>query len=151
MDRREWLGMLGAGAAGFIALGGRAARADHEGHDSEAHEACLRACVKCADDCNKCYQHCLKMLEQGHSGHGRSARLTRDCAEFCTQAACLVSRGSELMGVACQACAEACNRCGDECAGFQDEEMMRDCAEACRKCEQACREMAKAEHHDHSH
>ena len=37
MDRRELLGVLGAGVAGLAAVGGGTARADHEGHEHDGH------------------------------------------------------------------------------------------------------------------
>ena len=151
MDRRELLGVLGAGSAGFLAGSGRDAFAGDEGHRDKIHrdkmhEDCLKACQECGDECGETFHHCFKLVENGHKNHARAARLTLDCAEFCGLSACLITRQSELMNESCEACAEACKRCGDECVRF-DSEQMKECAEACRKCEKTCREMAKAMRH----
>ena len=143
MDRREWLSLLGAGAAGLVAVGGQTARAAEEEEQSEEQEECMKACVTCADECNEAFRHCLKETENGHHEHARTARLTLDCAEFCGMTACLISRGSELHALACRACADACKRCGDACTDMKGE-AMKDCEQACRKCEAACRKLAKA-------
>jgi hypothetical protein len=149
MDRREWLGLLGAGAAGLVAVGGsaREARAQHE-HD-KVHADCLKACQECAEACGENFHHCFQLVAQGKKEHAKSARLSQDCAEFCGLSACLITRHSDLMALACEACAEACKACGDECAKFSSDEMRR-CAEACRKCEKTCKEMVRAMGHRHT-
>jgi hypothetical protein len=142
MDRRELLGVLGAGAAGFVALGaGGAAVAQEHEHDKQ-HGDAIKAAAHCAEVCNETFRHCFRLTEQGQRDHARAARLALDCAEFCGLSACLMSRESEMMGYACNACADACKRCADECAKFNSETMKR-CADACRECERHCREMSK--------
>ncbi len=145
MDRRELLGLLGAGSAGFLALGGTGeARADHEHkHLDKGHQECLEACTTCGQECEFMFNHCAKLVVDGHKEHAKSARLALDCADFCALSAKMIARMSSLMVYSCMACAEACKKCGDECAKFDMPEM-KHCAEVCRKCEASCREMVKA-------
>jgi hypothetical protein len=65
MDRRELLGVLGAGAMGLTALSRVEAREDeaHAGHHhDEAHADCMKACADCAKACNETASHCLEQL-----------------------------------------------------------------------------------------
>ena len=51
MDRRELLGVLGAGAVGLAALTRATAAGadeDHHHHHDKAHEDCMKACGECA-------------------------------------------------------------------------------------------------------
>jgi hypothetical protein len=146
MDRREMLGVLGLGAAGLGAFTATSAQAQEDPgrhHHDKAHDECMKACEECAEICAANFNHCLKLVEQGHRDHARPARMSLDCAEFCGLSICLMSRQSELVDTACAACADACKRCGEECAKY-DSEMMKQCAEVCRKCEQACRAMVQS-------
>ena len=54
MERRELLGVLGAGAVGLATLS-RATAADPEDHHhhDKAHEDCMKACGECARSCNE--------------------------------------------------------------------------------------------------
>jgi hypothetical protein len=142
MDRRELLGMMGAGTAGLLAMGSREAVAG-PGHLNQAHEDCLKACADCAKECEMMFHHCFKLTAQGQKEHAKPAHIALDCAEFCGLSAKLIARMSPLMAISCSACADACKRCGDECEKSDSAEMKK-CAEACRKCEQSCREMVRS-------
>jgi hypothetical protein len=56
MLRREILGMLGA--TGVVALAGLQTHAKQEGHLSDVHEDCLKACEACERSCNKAFHFC---------------------------------------------------------------------------------------------
>lgn len=140
MDRREWLGVLGAGAVGLVAVSESQGQAQHAGHDDKAHLDCTKACADCMNECNETFHHCFEMMESGHKEHARAAHLTVDCAEFCKLAATMVGRQSPLMGYACQSCAEACQMCASECDKLSSAKM-KECAQSCRNCERACRDM----------
>ncbi|HEX8203338.1 MAG TPA: four-helix bundle copper-binding protein [Isosphaeraceae bacterium] len=142
MDRRELLGILGAGVAGLVALDGGNARADDEG-DHDEHIKTIGACAKL---CNEAAHHCLQHLSEGHGDlkhHARAHELTMDCQAFCVLTAALMARSSPLAGYAHQACADACHECAAECEKGQGE-IMQQCARACRACEQVCRQMGKS-------
>jgi hypothetical protein len=149
MDRRELLGLLGAGAVGLGALSEGEARAQHSHHHDPAHGECLKACLHCAEVCNETFHYSLGHLKDGHKEHGEVAALTVDCQEFCTLAAALIARESAMMGHACSACAEVCKACAEECKKHDDKQL-KECVEACLACEKSCRTMA--EHaKDHKH
>ncbi len=149
MERRELLGMLGAGTAGLVAFG-RTARADHthEHMHGEAEHAHIETIGKCAVVCNEAAHHCLHQLSEGKGDlqhHARSHELTMDCQAFCVLTATLMARSSPLAAYAHKACADACRDCAAECEKSKaDHEIMQACAESCRACEKACRAMAKA-------
>jgi hypothetical protein len=143
MDRREMLGMIGAGSAGLLAFAGEASAAQSAHRMDKGHEECFKACADCAKTCEMMFHHCFKLVVEGHKDHARSARAALDCAEFCGLSAKLIARMSPMMVYSCEGCAKACKKCGDECAKFDTPEM-KECAEVCRKCEQSCREMVKS-------
>jgi hypothetical protein len=150
MDRRELLGVLGAGAAGFAALSRGETRADEEHaghHHDKVHMDCMKACGECAKACNETASHCLEQLHEGtgdRKAHAQVHELTMDCQEFCVLSATLIARDSDLMQYACEACAEACRCCADACDKHPASEMVKACAEKCRTCERSCREMVKS-------
>jgi len=143
MDRREMLSVIGAGSAGLLAFTGEVTAAPAGRHLNKAHEECLEACTECAESCQSTFRHCFKLVGEGHKEHAKAARLTLDCAEFCTLSAKMIARMSPLMVHSCEACAKVCKKCGDECAKFDSPEM-KECAKACRKCEMSCLEMVKS-------
>ena len=126
MDRRELLGVLGAGAAGLVALGGGQARADHEG----PHDDPIKTLGECAKACDEAAHHCLDELRKGgqHAeDHAKAHEAAMDCQAFCVLTATLMARKSPMakyahLGAvaACRDCAEACEGCHDE-----DHERMR--------------------------
>lgn len=140
MQRRELLGVLGATAAGLVAMTGAEAQAAPL---DKAHEDCLKACSDCAKECNETFHHCYTMVAEGKKEHAKALHLASDCAEFCGLSASMISKHSPMMVHACAACAEACKACAAECDKF-DSEQMKDCAKACRACEKSCREMVQA-------
>jgi hypothetical protein len=143
MVRRDLLGVFGTTAAGLLAMTGRAAGAQRQGHHTAAHEGCVKACQDCARSCNETSNHCYEQVAAGKKEHANALRLVVDCAEFCSLSAGMVASGSPLMVHSCAACAEACKACGAECERFDGTEM-KDCARACNVCEQSCRAMVHA-------
>jgi hypothetical protein len=145
MDRRELLGVLGAGAAGLVALGGGGARADQEGHEHDEH---IRTIGHCAKVCNQAAHHCLGELKKGgpHADHhAKSHEAAMDCQAFCALTATLMARSSPYAKYAHRACADACRDCAAACEG-QEDEIMKECVKACRECEKVCRHMAGGTH-----
>jgi hypothetical protein len=144
MERRELLGLLGAGTAGLFLTRGAEARADEKAvADMSEH---IKTIGECARVCNEAAHHCLEKLSEASSEHrehhARAHELTMDCQAFCTLTASLAARSSPLAQYAHQACAEACRCCADECEKGQGE-VMRACAQKCRECERICRAMGK--------
>ena len=107
----------------------------------EQYAACIDACNECAVACDHCAASCL--AEQDVKMMARCIALDMDCAQICRLAAAYMSRGSELAGSICEACAEVCETCGEECARHRMEHCQK-CAEACRRCAEECRRMASA-------
>jgi hypothetical protein len=151
MDRREMLGVVGAGAAaGLSGLASAEARAGddpphHAMHD-KVQEACMKACGECAKVCNQAAKHCLDKLSEGQGDlkhHARAHSLTEDCQAFCVLSATMIARGSLLMAYSCDSCAEACRMCAEECEKEQTV-IMKECAVKCRDCERSCREMVRS-------
>src|SRR3954449_9685207 len=140
MDRRELLGVLGAGAAGLAGLGGGEARAGHEG----PHDDPIKTLGECAKVCYEAAQHCLEQLrkEPQHAEHHANAHeAAMDCQAFCVLTATLVARSSPYAKYAHGACADACRDCAAACEGHQDA-IMKQCVKACRECEKVCRSMS---------
>jgi len=144
MDRREMLGIVGAGAAGLAALGGGEARADHKEKEKDnIHEKCAEACFECAEECNEAFHHCYKMVASGKAEYAKAMHLCVDCGDMCSTSGKLVSRMSPLMVHTCRACGECCDDCLAECEKLNDP-AMKECIEALKACSKTCKEMTKA-------
>lgn len=100
--------------------------------------SCIEACHACAVACNHCASSCLQ--EQDVTPMARCIALDLDCAEICTLAASLMSRGSDQSQAVCALCADACQACADECRKHPMDHC-RQCAEACTRCADECRRM----------
>lgn len=107
----------------------------------EQFRICIDACNECAIACDHCASACLS--EADPKPMTRCIALDFDCAEICRLAVGYMSRGSELAGVVCKACAEVCESCAAECEKHEMEHC-KACAEACRRCAEECRRMASA-------
>ena len=140
MHRRELLGVLGATAAGLVAIDGGEA---HAAPLDKAHADCLKACSDCATECNETFHHCVVQVAEGKKEHAKALSLVSDCAEFCGLSATMIAKHSAMMVHSCLACAEVCKACAAECDKF-DSAQMKACVKACRECETSCREMVKA-------
>lgn len=116
---------------------------EHASGHSKQMDECVRACLDCALECERCFGDCVDM---DMAGMAACIKLCRDCADVCFTNAQLMARGSEFH--LCEQCAEICERCADECERQAKQhkgehaEMLRRCAEACRRCAESCRRMA---------
>lgn len=115
--------------------------------DQEKLEACIAACVECAQVCTACGDACL--AENVVAELRSCIRNNLDCADVCAATGAVLSRQTAgdagIVRTILKACAAACKACGDECAEHGDEhEHCAVCAEACRLCENACRELLDA-------
>jgi hypothetical protein len=106
----------------------------------EKYQHLIALVDECAMMCNHCAIECMQ--EEDVRDLQRCIRLNLDCAEVCTTAANLMSRGSEFAERFNERCAEICNSCAAECESHKHMEHCRECAEICRKCAEACMEMA---------
>lgn len=145
MDRRELLGVLGAGALGITAVAASPARADDDKHDHHKHDEHIHVLGHCAKVCNEAAHHCLDALKHGGDNaekHARSHEAAMDCQAFCVLTATLAARQSPMARYAHQACADACRDCAQACEG-QNDPIMLECVKACRECESMCRSMSR--------
>ena len=102
---------------------------------------CIKECWNCRDVCQSTlYNHCLDM--GGDHVKTTHVRLMADCVQICQTSADFMTRGSQLHGAVCGACAEVCDACADSCDAFDDQHM-RACAAACRACAESCRNMSR--------
>lgn len=104
-------------------------------------QSCIETCQLCADACDYCAVSCLRESYPKEMAH--CIALDIDCAEICRLATAYMSRGSEMSGAICKACAEVCDACADECGKHQVDHCQA-CAAACRRCADECRRMAAA-------
>lgn len=107
---------------------------------SNHYKSYIEACNKCVTACEECEAACLR--EPDIKMMVRCIELDRDCADVCSLAIQLMSRGSAYAKKFSVFCAEICHACGDECAKHKAEHCQR-CAEACYACAEECRNMAK--------
>jgi hypothetical protein len=149
MDRREMLGLLGAGAVGFTTLSGGRASADAGIAKLDAvHKECLEACSDCAKTCEMTFHHCLTLVADGKKEHAKPLQYAADCAGFCALSACNIAKQSPLMAFSCEACADACKATFAVVSKFDSDEMKAAAKELAR-CEKSCRAMVEAMGHHH--
>ncbi len=153
MDRRELLGMLGAGAGavGLAALSGREAVAQEPSSKplDSVHKECLEACSDCASACDMAYHHCVMQVAEGKRDHAKPLRFANDCSGFCGLAACNIAKHSPLMAYSCEACGNACKETLAVVSKFDSDEM-KAATKALTRCEKACTAMVEAMgHHRH--
>lgn len=108
----------------------------------ESMQTCIDACNACASASDHCASSCL--AEKDVQAMARCICIDIDCAEVCRVSAALMSRGSELVSIQCEACAQICEACAAECERH-DMQHCRECAQACRRCAEECRRMAQAQ------
>jgi len=152
MDRREMLGMLGAGAVGLTALSGREAVAADPKMMDAVHKECLEACSDCAKACDMAFHHCYMEVAEGKREHAKPLHYAADCAGFCALSACNIAKQSPLMAYSCESCAEACKATLAVIGQFDSAEM-KTATKALERCEKACHAMLASmghERHDHS-
>jgi hypothetical protein len=146
MDRREMLGLVGAGAVGLTSAAvGRAQQQEHRHHAE--HDKHLDTINECFKVCNETAHHCLEQTVKNPGDarvHAKIHEMAMDCQAFCALTSALMARHSDLMAYAHQSCAEACRCCAETCESATTKSaQVTDCAKACRACEKVCREMSK--------
>ena len=143
MDRREMLGLMGAGAAGLLATGGGVARADHERGKHDEH---IEMLGKCAKHCAEAASHCLDALCKGEGNreaHAKSLEMAAGCKEFCSMTAGLLACDNPLKQYAFEGCGHACRDCAAACEKARGGRVMQECAKMCRKCAECCEKLCK--------
>lgn len=150
MNRRQFAaaGLSGVTLAtlagnGFAADDPKAKEHDHSEHDHDMH-VCAKACAACQRECDSCATHCAHKLHDNKPDHLKSLMTCQDCADVCSAAARIVSRGGPFAALVCQACADACSKCAAQCEKFPDDAHMQKCAKECLACREACLEMTRA-------
>jgi len=149
MNRLFALGALLAAVVGGVVLFGPGAHGDTKADDAAAHAhaghfmACAKACAECMNQCDSCFHHCYRLVQDGKKEHARTMHTCADCGELCAVASRLSARQSPMAAATCEACARGCDICGAECEKFSSDEHMKQCAKACRDCAKACREMVQ--------
>ncbi len=136
-----------AAIAAWLPLDHAAADSKQVFHKHQHGNACADACALCANSCSSCVQHCIQQLAAGKKDHAATLRLCSDCADLCSLAAKVESRGGPLNVLICEACAKACEQCAAECGKFKDQPHMVECAQACMTCAASCREMIHHANH----
>ncbi len=136
-------GLSAVAAAGSLQTLLTAAEKDqHKGHGaSDGMMKCAAACSDCQRECSSCAAHCATQLREGHSDHAATLATCQDCADICSAASQIVSRGGPFAEIICKACVDTCSKCAAACKKFPDDEHMTNCASECLDCEKACREM----------
>lgn len=150
MDRRQWIGTLGAATVGVNVVAQAQAQDDVKEKNHDLHENCANACYDCARKCSQGFNYCHKKVVDGMKGYAASTGLCNDCADFCLTTAKLVDRRSALMAFGCHACAQSCDACIAECENLNDKEL-NPVLDALRKCARLCHDMSKEMGHQKKH
>ena len=145
LERREFAA-AGLSAIAVAALQGTSIADEPDEHRTHHRDAgrlkkCAEACSACQRECDSCGSHCAMKLKEGSAKHAETLATCQDCADICSAASQIVSRGGPFAELICNVCADACAKCASACDKFRDDKHMRECAAECRRCEKACREM----------
>jgi hypothetical protein len=152
MDRREMLGVMGAGAVGLTALSGREAVAQAPSSSSQLdsiHKECLEACSDCARACDMAFHHCVTQVAEGKREHAKPLQYFADCAGFCGLAACNIAKHSPLMAFSCESCGDACKATLAVVNSSAESEAEKAAIKALTRCEKSCTAMVEAMGHHH--
>jgi hypothetical protein len=149
MERRELLGILGAGTFALTTMVGRESTAQVASAKSDSvHKECLEACGECAKACDMAYHHCLTMVAAGKAEHAKPLQYMGDCSGFCGLSACNIARHSPLMAYSCAACADVCKATLAVVSQFDSVEM-KAVAKELKRCEASCHAMLTEMGHPH--
>ena len=108
---------------------------------ADRYQACITACHTAAALCETCAASCL--IEPNVQHMANCIALDMDCAAYCRMTAGFLARGSQLLELVCQDCAEICQACAEEC-GQHGMAHCQACAEACRHCAEECLKLGVA-------
>lgn len=158
MERRDFVGALGAVAGLVSGAAVRAQAADHDhgrahgqdhGHDhgsASGHSdhpapfaALKEASARCVSTGNDCLGHCFGMLSIKDTTMAACMRATYDLVHACTALETLAAVNSPHTRAMARAVADICAACETECAKFPEIAACRSCREACRTCTAECR------------
>lgn len=158
MDRRQMLGVVGAGAAGLAVMSGRTAEAQQGGRAGDRTATNLdqkklqdlQMMQECIHICNETAQHCMTQARQKQGNvqdHLQNHEHVMDCVQVCGVTADFMARKSPFSQAMHKANAEVCRKCADVCENSQDDaEILKTCAESCRKCAEMCSRYAQGGH-----
>ena len=93
---------------------------------------------QCHEICAETLQYCLE--QGGKHAHPHHLRLMLYCTEICQISENFLTRGSDMLAIVNETCADICERCAEDCERFGDDNQMRACAEVCRSCASVCRQ-----------
>ncbi len=99
----------------------------------------LEACLKCAAECNQCYDSCLK--NNTGSDKKNCIATCRDCADICLFTASLISRNSNYAKDFVAICEKTCRQCADICKNSCKDNQA--CGVECKSCSDASLECAE--------
>lgn len=142
MHRRKLLSVLGASAAGLVAVTSAGAADDAEKAVTDCGCKCVEACCDAMNWCNEAFVHCSRLVGKGKAEHEKPMALLLDCGEVCSTAAKLIARTSPLTAQICRTCLESCGLAVASCEKF-DSRTMQDVAKSLRACGESCRAMLK--------
>ena len=105
-------------------------------------KSCSEACLKCAAECNQCYNSCLK----NNTGSDKESCVTisRDCADICLFTVSMISRNSSYAKELIAICAKVCSQCAVVCKNSCAENEAcsvdcKSCADTCSECADVCK------------
>ena len=159
MERREWLGGIGALAAVALTGGNANAQADkaaakgkapaaaaggHHHHGASAEtEVFIDSLSDCINKGEACLAHCLILLGDGDKSLAGCARSVSETLALCEGTRKLVAQGSKRAKEMARIARAACLDCEKECRKHEKKHAeCRNCAEACASCAKECEKFA---------
>lgn len=158
MERREWLGSIGALAAAALTIGHANAQTDkaaaknkapaaaggHQHHGASAQtELLVDALSECINKGEACIAHCLMLLGDGDKSVGACARSVSETLALCEGLRKLAAQGSKRAREVARIAKAACLDCEKECRKHEKKHThCHNCAEACANCAKECEKFA---------
>jgi len=103
--------------------------------ETQQYRELIQKLLDCVSACDHCATASLQEENAAHLAD--CIRLTRDCADICSQSDRLLQRDSEIALQFLLLCEEICRKCAEECSKH-DHEHCQKCAEVCIACADVC-------------
>jgi Cys-rich four helix bundle protein (predicted Tat secretion target) len=142
MERREFIGAVGAAAIAFGATKAISQTAGARDMHPPKFKAIEESTAKCISTGEDCLRHCLGMLAMGDTSMAACTQSITELLAACRALQTLASVNSKFTPDFAKSTAEVCSACETECRKFYDKYAeCKACADACKQCAEDCRKL----------
>jgi Cys-rich four helix bundle protein (predicted Tat secretion target) len=140
MDRREFIAVAGASAAGGLVS--QALAAEEPMMHGPKYKALEQAAADCVATGNDCLRHCLGMYAMKDTSMAGCADAAYQVVAACAALQALAAVNSAHVAAVAKGVEKICKACQAECEKFPKVAECKGCGEACRTCAAECAKAA---------